>query len=218
MVKAVIIDIDDTLCLTEAVCFEMENEIMRRMGRKLFSREIHINTWGTVLEEAISIRSPGIDFEQFKIFFQKVMREYVRLGKLDFIAQENYETLDRLIEDGKKIILLTSRSELELEHMLEPDHLLASRVHEFYHKDNIKFHKPDPRAFNELLANNSLLSSECVYVGDSVGDAAAAKGAGLSFIASLESGIRQESDFKDYDVDAFVRKFPDIIDAINSLN
>lgn len=218
MIKTVIIDIDDTLCLTEAVCFEMENEIMRRMGRGAFSRNIHLKTWGIPLEDAISVRSPGIDFEEFMIIFQQVMREYVQSGKLDFIAQENYDTLDCLTNDGKKIILLTSRTELELEHMLEPDHLLASRVHEFYHKDNIKYHKPDPRAFDELLANNSLLSSECVYVGDSVGDAAAAKGAGLSFIASLESGIRQESDFSGYDVDAFVRKFPDIINAVNSLN
>lgn len=217
MIKAVIIDIDDTLCLTESACYEMENEIMQSMGREPFSRAIHIKTWGINLKDAISIRSPGIDYKEFKQHFKRIMKNYVKSGKLDSINHENYKTLDRLIDNNKKIILLTSRSELELEHMLEPSHELSSRVHEFYHKDNIKYHKPDPRAFDELLANNLLSPNECVYIGDSVGDAAAAKGAGLYFIASLESGIREKADFDDYKVDAFVYKFPDIINSINKL-
>lgn len=216
-IKAVVIDIDDTLCLTEAVCYEMETEIMLKMGRQPFSREVHVSTWGMVLKEAILIRSPGIDYNEFKMCFQPVVREYVQAGKLDAIPLENYATLDKLIDDGKKVILLTSRSELELEHMLRPDHELASSVHEFYHKDNIKYHKPDPRAFDELLLNNSLNPDECIYIGDSVGDAAAAIGAGLKFIASLESGLRRESDFANYPVDAFVYRFPDIIKFIDKL-
>jgi len=217
MIKTVAIDIDDTLCLTEAACFEMENEIMSRMGRAPILRESHIKSWGVVLQEAIQVRSPGIDLEEFERFFSLVVKEYVAAGKLDVIPNINYQTLDNLIDMGKQIILLTSRSEMELAHMLEPDHLLAFRVHEFYHKDNIKFHKPDPRAFDEMLSNNSLLPKECVYIGDSVGDAAAACGAGLHFIASLESGIRNKDDFSKYNVEAFVEKFSDIVDVISGL-
>ena len=46
MIEALIIDVDDTLCLTEAACFDMENETLMAMGRAPMSREVHINTWG----------------------------------------------------------------------------------------------------------------------------------------------------------------------------
>jgi phosphoglycolate phosphatase-like HAD superfamily hydrolase len=56
-----------------------------------------------------------------------------------------------------------------------------------------------------------------VYIGDSLGDAKAANGAGVFFIASLESGIRQEQDFKDFHVDAFINRFPDIVNAVATI-
>jgi phosphoglycolate phosphatase len=101
--------------------------------------------------------------------------------------------------------------------MLEPSHLLAPRVKAFYYRDNMQFHKPDPRAFNELLSANSLHPEECVYMGDSPSDAQAANGAGLHFIASLESGIRQQQDFEDSHVDAFIAQFPNILKAIANI-
>lgn len=216
-IKAVVVDIDDTLCLTECVCFEMENEVMLRMGRQPFYRGVHLETWGVSLKDAIVIRSPGIDYEEFKSCFQPVLQEYIKVGKLDIVTPDNYKTLEYFIDNGKKVILLTSREESELAHFLSPSHKLSSIVHEIYHKDNIKYHKPDPRAFDELLLNNSLIPSECVYVGDSPGDAESAIGAGLYFIATLESGIRNESDFDKYNVSAFVDKFPDIINVIDKL-
>ena len=57
-----------------------------------------------------------------------------------------------------------------------------------------------------------------MYIGDSPGDAAASNQAGLSFIASLESGIRQREDFAGYNVAAFIYRFPDVVDAVLSLD
>jgi phosphoglycolate phosphatase-like HAD superfamily hydrolase len=33
MIRAVIVDVDDTLCLTEEASFALENEVLSRMGR-----------------------------------------------------------------------------------------------------------------------------------------------------------------------------------------
>lgn len=41
MIQAVVIDVDDTLCLTEAACFDLENEVLKRMGREPMPRAIH---------------------------------------------------------------------------------------------------------------------------------------------------------------------------------
>lgn len=217
MIHAVVIDFDDTLCLTEAACFEMENEALVAMGRAPMPREIHTKTWGQPLFDAITTRSPGIDVEAFKAAYHPIIAEYTKKGKLDAIPEANYAALDNLVAQGKTIMVLTSRTHGELKHLLEPDHLLATRVKAFYYKDMMQYHKPDPRAFDELLADHNLTPEQCVYVGDSVGDAVASKQRGLRFIASLESGLRQKEDFKPDQVDRFIYKFPEIVDAVASL-
>lgn len=217
MIKAVIIDFDDTLCLTETACFEMENEILVSMGRAPMSRSVHINTWGQPLFDAIMVRSPGIDVGEFKVAYPSMIEKYTKGRKLDAIPAVNYETLDRLVKSGKLLLILTSRTHAELRHLLEPDHKLVTTIKAFYHKDNVKYYKPDPRAFDELLSDNGLSAKDCVYVGDSVSDAVASKEAGLRFIASLESGLRKRSDFSPEQVDEFIYKFPDVIDAIAEL-
>ena len=217
MIEALIIDVDDTLCLTEAACFDMENETLAAMGRSPMARDVHISTWGQPLFDAIMTRSPGIEVEAFKAAYHPIIAEYTKSGKLDTIPKANYEALDKLSAMGKMLLVLTSRTHGELKHLLEPDHLLASTIKAFYYKDNMQYHKPDPRAFDELLADNGLAAENCVYVGDSVSDAVASKKAGLKFVASLESGLRQKTDFNPEQVDKFIYKFPDIVDAVTEL-
>ena len=180
-------------------------------------RTVHISTWGRPLFEAIPERSPGVDVERFKAVYSRVLSEYNALGKHDAIPQENYQTLDELIRQGKMIMLLTSRTHGELSHLMEPDHLLTARIKAFYYRDNMQFYKPDPRAFDELLHDNDLSPAQCVYVGDSTSDAVAANKAGLHFIASLESGLRQKQDFSDLVVDCFIDTFPGLVSAIAAI-
>ncbi len=218
MIKAVIIDLDDTLCLTEQASFEMENETLRQMGRPPMSRQIHQQTWGKPLFEIITARSPGVNVETFKKIYTDVIEEFVQDGRLDGMVPENLQALDVLAEEGRQLFILTSRTHTELKHMLEPDHWLAERITAFYYRDNMQFHKPDPRAFSLLLHEHNLEPKECVYVGDSVSDAEAAKKAHLHFIASLESGLRTPDDFNgEHPVDLFVNKFQEVADAVHSL-
>jgi phosphoglycolate phosphatase len=213
MIRAVIIDVDDTLCLTEEACFAMENDALIRMGRPPMSHALHISNWGTPLFEAIRQRSPGVDVAAFREAFATELKGYITGGKLDVVSPNNYAALDALIAEGKQVMLLTSREHSEMAHMLEPDHGLAARITAFYYRDNTQFHKPDPRVFNELLQAHGLRAQDCVYVGDSVSDAQAASEAGLHFIASLESGLRTREDFQKFPVDAFVQEFPGVVGA-----
>ncbi|MGI5290004.1 HAD family hydrolase [Nonomuraea polychroma] len=217
MIRAVVIDVDDTLCLTEAVCFELENEVLARIDREPMSRAVHLSTWGQPLLRAMRERSPGVDLESFTAAYHVVLQEYVMGGRLDVVAQENLEALDELAAAGRSVMLLTSRTEAEVRHLLAPDHALAGRLAAVYHADNTRFHKPDARAFDELLAATGLLPHQCLYVGDSPSDAHAAKGAGLRFVACLQSGLRQRTDFDSHQVDAFVDTFPETVDAVGRL-
>ncbi|GAA0558202.1 hypothetical protein GCM10010172_46550 [Paractinoplanes ferrugineus] len=214
MIAAVIVDVDDTLCLTEEASFHCENDVLARMGRPPMSRERHLATWGAPLLEAIPHRSPGVDLREFAALFPAMQQRYLADGRLDVIPPENLATLDHLVGDGRTVLLLTSREEDEVRHLLAPDHILAARLGGAYHGGNTRFRKPDPRAFDELLAETRLTPAECVYVGDSPGDALAAGGAGLRFIACLQAGVRRRDEFDDRFVTATVDTFPEILPVI----
>ncbi|MFC7531896.1 HAD family hydrolase [Actinoplanes sp. GCM10030250] len=217
MIKAVIVDVDDTLCLTEAASFDLENEVLARMGRPPMPRDVHLSTWGEVLLDAMPHRSPGIDLDRFATLFPIAHQEYLADGRLDVIPPDNLRALDHLVASGHSVMLLTSRAEAEIQHMLEPDHVLAGRVTHAYHQGNTRFRKPDPRAFDELLAETGFPPEDCVYVGDSPGDAVAASGAGIRFIACLQSGVRRLDDFDPHHVTAAIDSFPELPAAVAAL-
>lgn len=221
MIKAVILDFDDTLCLTEAACFALENETLLAMGRKPMTRDIHKKTWGKPLFEAMQERSPGVDIDKFRTVFAPILKKYTDEGRLDYIDEENYKALDALIAEGKELVILTSRTHTELEHLMAPDHALAERIEAFYYKDNMQYHKPDPRAFQHIEESHGWKPEECVYVGDSLSDAMAAKGAGMHFIACLESGLRTKTDFEkqsEAPVDVYINRFSEVVEAVKSLD
>lgn len=102
MIKLVVLDFDDTLCLTEGITFKIENEILTRMGLPPMRHEIHTRTWGKPVFEAISLRSPGIDVELFKRVFQEVLLEHIARGEFDNVSESNLQALDMLLAQGKK--------------------------------------------------------------------------------------------------------------------
>ena len=217
MFKAVLIDFDDTLCQTEAAAFELENEALALMGRLPQDRAVHQSTWGQPSHEAIKVRSPGIDPEQFQMTLRELIAARHILGTFDVISQQNLAALDELRAEGKQLYIVTSRLVGEMQHLMSTDHALASRVHAFYYHDIMEYHKPDPRAFDIVLNNHNLKPDECVYIGDTPGDAMAAKGAGLAFIANLESGLRSRAEFNELGVDAFIDRFSDVPAQIERL-
>jgi phosphoglycolate phosphatase len=213
----VIVDVDDTLTLTEEASFELENEVLARLGRPPMPRELHLATWGEPLLDAMPHRSPGLDLSRFADLFPVLHQRYLADGRLDLIPPENLRALDRLVEGGRTVLLLTSRAEAEVRHLLEPDHVLAGRIVGAYHQGNTRFGKPDPRVFDELLAETGYRPEQCVYVGDSPGDAVAAGGAGIRFVACLQSGVRRLDEFDPRYVTAAVDTFPEIVPVIGTL-
>jgi HAD superfamily hydrolase (TIGR01509 family) len=213
----VIVDVDDTLCLTEAASFDLENEVLARMGRPPMPRDVHLATWGEALLDAMRLRSPGLDLDRFAELFPAAHQRHLAEGRLDVIPPENLRALDHLVESGRTVLLLTSRAEAEVRHLLEPDHVLATRVKAGYHTGNTRYRKPDPRVFDELLTETGFSPAQCVYVGDSPGDAVAAGGAGIPFIACLQSRVRRLDEFDPRYVSAAVHTFPEITSVVEIL-
>lgn len=167
---------------------------------------------------AMRVRSPGIDLDAFSKVYAQTLRVYVQEGRIDTIAAENLQALDELIAAGREVMLLTSRDEDEVAHFLAEDHPLAGRVSAVFHAGSTTYLKPDPRAFDVVVRRTGFNASECVYVGDSPGDALAAHGAGLWFIGCLQSGLRARKDFDAAKVHAFVEDFPEIVTTVAELD
>jgi phosphoglycolate phosphatase len=214
MIKLALFDFDDTLCMTEEACFHLENEAAATLGFGPMTRELHQSNWGHPLSDAVHIRFPGIDAEAFFMAVKSLAPKYLADGKLDVISHENIQAIHDLKSAGMKVGILTSRTLVEAEHLLADGHFLNELLDAFYHRDNTDFTKPDPRVFAKPLMDFGVQPHEAIYVGDSVGDAHAAKNAGMPFIALLQSGIRTEEDFKDIAVDYFAYSFPDIVPHI----
>ncbi len=214
MIKVVIFDFDDTLCLTEEACFILENKIAEEMGFPPMTRKTHQKNWGKFLGDAIVERIPGIDPVEFLKRQEAFFSQYMSESGFDSVSAANLDVLDELKKAGKKLAILTNRSLAEAKHLMHEDHPLTKRLDFFYYKDILDYHKPDPRAFNQALKFFDVTPEECVYVGDSLGDGHAAKNAGMHFIAVLESGIRTKKDFIDIPEDYFAKKFTDILPYI----
>lgn len=216
MIKLVIIDFDDTLSLTEEACFYIENEAAMQLGFSPMTRETHLKNWGKPLKEAIVERIPGIDLPAFLVQVEKVRQQFVQEGKADAVSDINLKFLDNLVASGKKLAILTSRTQKEIMHLLKQDHPLHSRIEKFYHKTSSQYIKPDPRVFDKVLNDFAVSTHEAIYLGDSIDDAKSAKSAGLHFIAILESGLRKQEDFRSQPVDFFATTLPEAFTYISS--
>lgn len=190
MIKLVIIDFDDTLSLTEEAWFKIENLVAEKLGFPPMTREAHRKNWGMPIKKAILERIPGIDPNAFIKIHKEVLPEFVQHGRIDMISKGNIKTLEMLKNDGKRIAILTSRTFHEAKHLLNKNHHLNRWVEKIYYADNSKHLKPDPRAFDQAIEEFKVERHEVIYIGDSLGDAISAKGAGIHFIALLESGLR----------------------------
>lgn len=217
-IKAVINDVDGNIVKSEEACWLLENEIFGLMGIPPMTREVHQQTWGMHLEHAVVKRSDGAaDPAEFWKLFDPTYKKRVAAGLIDLVTDADLEACTALKQLGLQHFVLTSRTIAEMGHLMSDEGRLAHYVDTFYYKENMEFHKPDPRAFAHIEREHGLKPSDCVYVGDQPGDAAAAKGAGLHFIANLEEGIRSKEDFADYEVDAFIDNFADLPATLQKL-
>lgn len=218
MIKGVILDFDDTLCLTQKASFELQNIVLEKMGRAKMDMAVHLKTWGMVLSESMPIRSPGVDYEEFKKLYDEAVQKYATTGKLDVVPKENLDTLEKILKQGRYVAIVTSRTANEVKHLLESKHPLSRLVKDIYHRDNSEYLKPNPKVFDMLLLEHGLQPKECVYVGDSLSDAEATVNAGINFVASLESELKDRSDFEPYNIKHFIDKFPELLQILKILD
>lgn len=218
MIKLILVDFDDTLCLSEEACFHLENEIAAKLHSPPMTRAVHQANWGKPLKEAIVERIPGIDAEAFMNLFSTVSKKHIEEGTFDHVSEENLNILRSLRQKGYKVVIMTSRQHCEVEYLISEASPLTPIIDGFFYLERNKYKKPDPRAFLAPAETFDAEFSEMVYVGDAFMDVQWCRSAGIHFIASVESGLRRKSDFEKLGATWFINRFSELPERIEDLN
>lgn len=218
MIKLILVDFDDTLCLSEESCFHLENEIAGKLGFPPMTRAAHQADWGQPLRTAITKRIPGIDAEKFMALFPEVSKKRREEGTFDQISDKNLAVLRDLRAKGYKVVIQTPRQQCEVKHLLFEGSPLMSTIDGFFYQERTNCWAPDPHALLLPVRLFNATPQETVYVGESFLDVEWCKAAGIHFIASIESGRRSKEDFAKVGATMVINTFGELPKSIEELN
>ncbi len=193
MVRGLIFDVDGTLVSLKVDVEKLRSTTARELvkvgfdvsfmdGTNLHTQEII--DWARKQVESGSVR---IDFESFRAALFAALDEV----EMDWNAraepiQGTGEVLDRLRSANVKLATLTNSGRTPSEWLLKR-HDLLRRFDFTLTRDDVSALKPSPDGLLEAVDLMQLPKSEVVYVGDSIIDVKAAKGAGVR-VASVTTG------------------------------
>ena len=193
MIKVILFDMDDTLIKT----FETKKEALKALGRKYYHVELSDEEirahWGKPLRSLLqSLYKHAEDIEE-------AVDRYI-IERDNFPTALYEDTLSTLDELSKKYLLgiLTAKSRLYIKDDLKLTGISENLFFVIQTEEDTDVHKPDPAVFNHIVATlegKGIQKSEVVYVGDSLSDFYAARGAGLQFYGIAERTVTK-ADFE----------------------
>ncbi|MCI8564513.1 MAG: HAD family hydrolase [Lachnospiraceae bacterium] len=203
LVKNIILDVDGTLWNTTEVVAAAWNRAIQADGRTkitvdgarlrtLFGKPMDIIGKELFTDVTDDIREELLDsccyYEQ----------EALKQEEASLLYPNVPETIQRLVkEQGRKLFIVSNCQCGYIELFLEKNQL-ASYITDFECFGNTGL--PKGKNISLLATRNKILASECIYVGDTVGDYEAAKDAGMPFLFAAYGfgaveGTRQIRDF-----------------------
>jgi len=209
MICNLVFDFDGTLVDTvDCIWGEYEN-VMDKMGLAPITHRQFTQNIGKTWEDIITTFWPDIDASEFTSNYD-VGAEIAK----PFVGVD--EALNRLSLDYELAIMTSRGSHSFLQHAKTCSVDLSMFVG-VYHKDNLKYNKPDPRALHQVLDELGFDPEQTLYVGDSVVDAECAFDAGCGFVGVLSGGAYVE-DFESAGVRHIIEnvsKLPALLEDID---
>lgn len=192
MIRAVIFDVDGTLVDSNELHVDAWDEVFRQFGKEFPRAKLHqhVGKGGDkyvpeFLTEA-EMRSIGAEAEQLhgEIFKRKYIERVRPFPKAR-------ELLQRIREDGKRVVLASSASGSEIEHYIATAEF-GDLIDAFTTKTDVSNSKPSPDVFRRALNLVHAQPSEAIVVGDSPFDILAAKKIDLASVALLCGGFSED--------------------------
>lgn len=192
-IKAVLFDHGDTLVGTIGPKWKQHKHVARTFYNKELQDDDIRPLWGKPLNDLVSelYQTEGVEeaVNNYNSFREEFPKDLIN-GTLG--------TLLTIHDVGKVIGVITATSRVNFEHDLELHHIPKNLLAYTQTADDTDYHKPDPRVFKptlEWLSKKKISPAEVVYIGDSLNDMQAARGAGFAFIG-VETGLTSAQQFR----------------------
>lgn len=210
-IKAVIFDYDNTLVST----IETKWAQFKKMSRTFYDFDLTDEKireyWGRPMDDLLEQLFPKLDT------LDQLYQNYLSLDS-EFPMQlypgvlEIFSTLkQRKIKYG----ILTATSRRLITERFDTHNFPVEDFFTIQCADDSKYHKPDPRVFDNLLAklkSISINANETVYIGDDIRDYQAANAAGMKFIG-IPNGLTSETDLKNTN-SPVIKTLPELLELI----
>lgn len=181
-VKAVIFDWDDTLVSAFWESVDQWIGTAQEHYRRRITQDDVLMQWGKPVV-VMAERLFNIKEEDTDDILNIMVEESHKYPKVPF--KGSLESLKLFRSAGFTLCLVTSSSREFIECDARYDPRMAHMLELFdniFAADDVEHHKPDPRVFDDVLAELGLEPEQAVYIGDGEHDASAALMAGLGFI------------------------------------
>lgn len=193
MLKTIILDMDDTLIDFSKIACKCYQETALKLNLKKVSVKKIGKYFGTPHDLMLKELWNYKNIKKFEnIVFKKIKEKKVKpiKGAIKVINQLKKHYTLGIISSKNKRIMIPHVKQLKLK---------KSDFKFIFSKDDVRYHKPDPRVFNKPLRILKQKPSEILYVGDSIFDCIASKKAKIKFVAVL-TGNYSKKEFKKYKV------------------
>ena len=196
--RALVLDWDDTVVATREAKVRQHIFVAKEQyGIDLTFEEMAVD-WGRPLHELIQ---KWYRVEGGSQAYQDVLRTVFSHSK-DFPKQlfdGVHDVVDAARNAGLPVGIVTGSPSDDLVHDFENTGFTKASFDYFQASEDTEFHKPDPRVFDPLmkwLGARAIAPADVLYIGDSLPDYQAARGAGFMFLG-VETGVVDAQKFHD---------------------
>ncbi len=197
--RTVIFDFDFTLADTSNGIFDCVNTALAAVGAAPAGRDEVNATIGLPLRDTYTILTGSDDKELQTRFVEQFHRraDDVMVNSAVVFAFVP-EALRQIRAQGFSTAVASTKRRVHIEAILERESLRGA-FDAVVGGNDVQNQKPHPESLFAGMRRLGAAPWECVYVGDSIVDAEAAKRAGIQFIAVL-SGVTPRTEFDSYPV------------------
>jgi len=210
--RAIIFDFDDTLVESRLKKWAQHKLVSKKFYNIDLSYEMIREHWGKPFNELLGLLyKNGDTYENMHKAIRSVHNQFLK----DPYEHAN-RVVDTILKKGIEVGVLSAALREHLNEELERAGFPVPKFFALQGADETEVHKPDPRVFDLILAKLSekgVSRNEVLYVGDSLLDLQAAKGAGLHFIA-VTTGLYSRNDFLAEGAETVIDDVKDLLDFI----
>ncbi|MEX2052449.1 MAG: HAD-IA family hydrolase, partial [Candidatus Paceibacterota bacterium] len=213
MIKAVIFDFDDTLVETIVAKWAQHKHVAKKFYNVDVTDDLLRLHWGKPLDKLIGEICNYSDTKENMI-------EAYNSTRNDFPKNPypgSVKVTRCLIDKGFKVGVLSATTKRFLVEDLENYGFPTEEFICIQGAEETTVHKPHPDVFLPLLKKleeEGIKKDEIVYIGDSLDDFRAARGAGINFIA-VTTGLYSKKDFKKNGAKNITKEIREVIDFLS---